>query len=98
MNYLYELEEVTVELENKMYKIKIFPDCYYETENSRIMTQFWIKINNRWEKARKKKYPFEFIFNLVWNIYKECFFKKEEMQTYLTMENDYEKETEEKTA
>lgn len=98
INYLYELEEVTVELDDKMYKIKIFPDCYYETENPRIMTQFWIKTENGWQKARMKKHPFEYIFNLVWNVYKECFFRKEEMQTYLTMENDYEKETEEKTA
>jgi len=69
----YELDFVYFNvIDEDKFRIKIFPDCYLETKNSRLLTIFekYNLDNNVYEKCKmKKKLFFDPIFNLVWDSY-----------------------------
>lgn len=77
LNYDFEFpkgeEWFKTEYNNKLYRMKIFPDCYIETENKRTMTKFEIQ-NRETMEWKEKKYVndiFTHIFNAVWKQYED---------------------------
>jgi hypothetical protein len=56
---------------NKTYRIKIFPDCYMETENKRVMTKFevWNDNEMKWEEKKRADNIFNYVFDIAWENY-----------------------------
>lgn len=54
------------------YRIRIFPDAYLETENSKALTIFEILENNEWREKRKTGSIFDKVFQIAWELYNEA--------------------------
>jgi hypothetical protein len=59
---------------NNAYRIRIYPDCYIESEDSRCMTLFeiWNDKNGCWETKKKINKIFNEIFGMAWRYYEHC--------------------------
>jgi hypothetical protein len=55
--------------DDKKYRLIIYPDCYNEIKNSRVMTKFQESSDNSWKDLETKGEAFTVLFNLVWNNY-----------------------------
>jgi len=70
--FIYDME-----FENKKYRLTIYPDCYHETKNSRVMTKFQICVvdlllgKSEWIDLETKGAAFEWLFDFVWTRYLE---------------------------
>lgn len=53
------------------YRIRLFPDAYLETENSKALTIFEILENNEWREKKKTGPIFDKIFQIAWELYNE---------------------------
>lgn len=74
LNYEYECDWYYVLTNGKQFRIKIFPDCFKETEDKRKLTQFqkFNPVTEEWENAKMllKNY-FEIIFDTAWKEYEK---------------------------
>lgn len=62
--YIYEIN-----LLEKGYRLIIYPDCYHEVNNPRVMTKFQRLEENQWSDLETKGEPFELLFAIAWNEY-----------------------------
>lgn len=58
---------------NNTYRIKIYPDCYMETENKRTMTKFqiWNDHEMKWKERKHADDIFNHVFDIAWKHYEE---------------------------
>lgn len=70
MNYDFNREFICI-YNNKKYKIVIYPDCYMETMDCRMMTSFFLYNDNtkEWVSLNKKGKLFKIIFESIWYFY-----------------------------
>lgn len=70
INYQYK-KEFDFDINKKRYKLILFPDCYMETLDCRMLTIFQIlNKNNEWEPIKMKGKLFQSLFNMCWLQYK----------------------------
>ena len=73
IQYPYCLKWKEYEFNNKKYRIKIYPDCYLETDDSRMLTKFEVfdPIEGVWKPKKKSENVFGVIFLYAWNEYQD---------------------------
>lgn len=74
LNYEYECDWYYVFTNEKRFRIKIFPDCFYETEDKRKLTRFqrFNEEKQQWIEIKMTlKNNFENIFDTAWGAYEK---------------------------
>ena len=73
MNYQFECEYYEYQNAVNKYRIKIYPDCFMTTNNTKLLTKFeiWNEESQTWIKKKKTKDPFDKIFQLAWDYFNE---------------------------
>jgi hypothetical protein len=70
-DYEYSIDLLSETYNNKNYHIKLFPDCYYETQNTRALTKIY-ELDDNQETVAEINYIhpfFEGLFRNAWEIY-----------------------------
>jgi len=70
MNYQYK-KEYKILLNENLYKLTLFPDCYIETSDCRMLTSLHVFDNKlcEWELIKLKGKIFQSLFNICWYCY-----------------------------
>lgn len=66
-DYLRHYNEST----GNLYRIRVFPDAYLETDDPKALTIFHIFENEIWREKKKMGPIFDHIFNMAWKKYEE---------------------------